>query len=325
MKTNLKNSLSTNKTLLILSIVTVLLGAISCVLGEIVTPFIAGVLSAIFLFDTKSKYAFSTAVSVVLVAINIASIVFGFAVTLFAPCAIILSLIISLSFKKGESKADAAYLMTVISAVLAVVGYMIFAMGEIGSYTFDAAVDYYKNIVNELRPIYVDGFYQIYAASGLEVTAETISELFDQQLKLIVSFLLIGGFITGGIAMKVFGAVVSRCAEDDEEIKNWRFSASRLYAYFYVILIILSLFTTSSTDLFSVCVLNLYNIFLVVFAYIGFNVALDMLKKRTRRPVISTVLLIGVMIIFMSFALQILAALGTLHSMKRNGEITDNK
>ena len=137
--------------------------------------------------------------------------------------------------------------------------------------------------------------------------------------------MLIGGFITSGIAMKVFGAIVSRCAENNEEIKNWRFSASRLYAYFYVILIILSLFTTSSTDIFSVSVLNLYNIFLVIFAYIGFNIALDMLKKRTRHPVVSTILLIGAMIIFMSFALQILAALGTLHSMKRNTETTDNK
>ena len=316
MKTNLKDSLSVNKTLLILSLITILLGAISCVLGELAIPLIVGVLSALYLFDTKSKHAFSIVVTVILVALNVAAFILNYSVSLVAPSSIILALIISSAFKKGQSKSDAAYIMTIFSAVFALVGYLLLAMKEQGAYTFEAAIEYYKQIVDELRPLFVDSLSEIYASSGVEVEAELISTIFDRQIGMVISYLLIGGFIVSGIGMKIFSAIVRKCAADNTEINAWRFSASRVYAYFYVILVIASIFVTSSDSVFAVSILNLYNLFLIVFAYVGFNVALDIMKKRAK-PVIATIMLIGVILLFASFAIQILAALGTLYSLRR--------
>ncbi|MBQ8414510.1 MAG: hypothetical protein IJX58_04605, partial [Clostridia bacterium] len=88
-----------------------------------------------------------------------------------------------------------------------------------------------------------------------------------------------------------------------------------VYAYFYILLVILSLFATNADSIFAVSVLNLYNIFMVVFAYVGFTVSLDTLKNRMK-PVTATLVLIAVLLIFASFAAQILAAFGVLYSIR---------
>ncbi len=315
MKTQLKNSLSINKTLLILTLVCLLFGLLGCVLGEVGIPLIVGVLSALYLFDTKPNRLFSIITSLVLLGFNLASIVLGYAVSLFAPAAIIMSLLLASAFRKEQSKSDTAYLMTVIAAALSLGGYLLYPMLELGSYNLDTAIGYYTDLFGEFRAVFVDAMVEIYAASGLNVTVESVAEVFDYQLNMIISYLLIGGFIISGISMKIFDAIVRYCSEDKTAIKNWRFTATRIYGYFYVILVIASMFASSKDSLLAISVLNLYNVFTVVFAYIGFKVALYFTKKR-RRPGLSAILLIGCIIIFSSFAMQLLSALGGLYTMR---------
>ena len=157
----------------------------------------------------------------------------------------------------------------------------------------------------------------LYASSGMDVAGETVVALFNAQINMIISYLLIGGFIITGLSMKLFGSIVGKCSEDNTKIQNWRFSATRIYAYFYVALILASLFTTSTDSIFAISVLNLYNIFLVVFAYIGYKVMLEIIGRKMR-PVYATIILIVVIILFSSIAAQILAALGVLFILRRN-------
>ena len=317
MKTVLKNSLKPNKTLLILSLLSILLGALSCVLGEILIPITVGVLSALYLFDTKSKHLISIGVSTVLIALNAASIYMNFAITFFAPTSVILAVILYYAFVKGESKSDAAFLMSIIAAVFTALGYMVFAMSEREIYTFEAAIDYYTQLIDYIRALFVDGMLALYSASGLDVTAEAIRLVFDQQINMIISYLFIGGFAISGIGMKIFGAIAGSCSEDKTQVKEWRFGVPRLYAYGYVLLVILSLFATSGNSIFAISVLNLYNIFMVVFAYLGFKTTYENLRKRMT-PFVSAIILIGVLLVFSSFATQILAAVGVLAAMRRN-------
>ncbi len=317
MKTELKNSLKLNRTLLILSLTCLLLAVFSCVLGEIMIPFIVGALSVLYLFDTKSKRAYSIAVSVILIGLNIAAVIFKYAISMFAPTAIILSLIICFAFIKGQSKSDAAYVMSIIAAAFGVVGYILLAMIEQGSFTFDAVVDYYTEILDTLRVIFVEGMMELYTASGIELSEEIVIAAFNQQFNMIISYLLIGGFVISGIGMKIFGYIVGFCAEDTTHIRHWRFTVARIYAYFYVILVILSLFITSVDGIFAISVLNLYNIFMVIFAYVGFKVVLDLLKIRMK-PIVAILILIGALLLFASFAAQILAAVGVLFAMRKD-------
>lgn len=325
MKTQLKNSLSTNKTLLILSLVCILLGVLGCVFSELVIPLILGVLSVIYLFDTKSRHIFSISVSLALLVLNIASILMNYAVSFFAPAAIIMAWLISFAFKKDQSKSDVAYICTVIAAALSLCGYVLFAMKEQGAYTLDAAMEFYSAIIAEFRAVFVKYTTDLYAASGMpSVTTESIEAVFDMQLNMIISYLLIGGFIITGVGCKIFSAIVGRISEDKSAIRSWRFVAPRAYAYFYVILIIASLFASKTDGIFAISVLNLYNVFLIVFAYIGFNVAIEIVKRRAH-PRFSILVLVISIICFASFAIQILAALGVLFSVRRTDLGTEQK
>lgn len=322
MERKLKNSLSINKTLLLLSLLAILSGTFACVIGEIMIPVLVGLLGAIYIFDIKR--VFSIVVSSLILALNIAAVLFNISFSLFAPASVILSLILHKGYLTSESKSNTAYIMTVVCTVFTVVSYMLYAMLEQNSFSFDAALEYYTLLVDELRTIFVQAVHDLYASSGMEVAVETIESLFNAQLNLIISYLLIGGFVITGFSMKLFGAVVKKCSEDDTKIKEWRFTASRVYAYFYVALIFASLFTTGADSLFAVSVLNLYNIFLVVFAYIGFKVALEIISHRMR-PVISTVIIILLVVVFSSIAAQILAALGVLYVLRRNTAMPEQK
>lgn len=322
MENKLKNSLSTNKTLLLISLLVILSGAFACVLGEIMIPVIVALLASLYLFDKKR--IFCIVVTSLIVLLNIVAFILTLTVSIFAPASVILAWILCTAFKGSQSKSDTAYIMTIICTAFCLVSYLLFAMIEQGSYTIDAVIEYYTLLIDEFRVIFVEASVDWYASSGIVVAAESVEAIYNAQLNLIISYILIGGFIITGFSMKLFGAIVGKCSEDNTKIKNWRFSATRIYAYFYVALIFASLFATSDDSIFAVSVLNLYNIFLVVFAYIGFKVMLDIIGRRMR-PVFAALILIAVIVIFSSIAAQILAALGVLYILRRNSPTPESK
>ena len=68
----------------------------------------------------------------------------------------------------------------------------------------------------------------------------------------------------------------------------------------------------------AVTVLNLYNIFMVVYAYFGFNYATYLLSLRRSRGFAYTVLIIAILV-FSSLAVEILSLMGAFYA------ITDRK
>ena len=323
MKTELKKSLSINKTLLILSLMTLLLGVMSCLLGEAIIALLIGPLSALYLFDTRSKRSVSIIVSLLLLAMNFISIFIGLAVSLFAPAAIILAIMLSYAFAKGHSKSDVSYLMTVIASLLVLCGYLLFAMMERDIFTLEAAVEFYTVFIENLREVFVGTMMDIYSASGVEITADIVGGVFDQQINMTISYFLILGFAITGIGMKLFSTIVRRLSSDSYAMREWRFGTTRAYAYFYVALVIASIFTLDASSVFAITVLNLYNFFMVVFAYVGYKVAREILSTKMK-PWLATLIIIAVVLVFASFGAQILAALGTLYSLRSYSDPTHN-
>ena len=319
MNDNSKTSTMKMKTLLLISLLSIFLGAISCVIGEFILPFLAGALAVVYLFDSNKYRLCSVILSIVLLIINLVGFLTVRTVTLFAPAAIILALIISLSFSKRESKSDAAYLMTIISAAFSVVKYILYAMVDQGEYTFEAVKVFFTDLHDSLRLVVIESFTEIYAASGLAIGEDIIAAVFDMQVKMMISYILIGGFVTTGIAMKTFGVIVSRFSDDKKSISEWRFKATNIFAYSYMILVLLSVFMVSADNIFAVSVLNLYNLFLVIFAYVGFNVATTQFFKNVR-PLFAGLIVIVIICIFSSFALQVLAVLGVMFTIRSNNQ-----
>ena len=323
MKTELKKPLSLSKTLLILSLISLLLGVMSCLLGETMVAILIGPLSALYLFDTRSRRGVSITVSLLLLAMNFISIFMGLAVSFFAPAAIILSIMLSYAFARGHSKSDVAYLMTVITSLLVLAGYLLFAMIERDIFTLEAAFEFYTLFIDNLREVFVGTMTDIYSASGVEINADLVGEVFDQQINMTISYFLILGFAITGIGMKLFSLIVRRLSSDSYAMREWRFGTTRAYAYFYVALVIASIFTLDGRGIFAITVLNLYNFFMVVFAYVGFMTMREMLSVKMK-PLIATLIIIALLLVFASFGVQILDALGVLYSLRSHSDPRHN-
>lgn len=316
MKTEIKSSFSTKKTLLILSFLCLLFGVACAFWGDVLLSPLVAILASVYLFDTTGRRIYSTVVSALLLIINVAAFLLDIYAGFFGLAAIALALILCIAYVKGSSKADSAYLMTIVTTVFSVFGLLLLAMVIQEEFTFDAAVKFYTDLSAEFRLIFVEKLYELYTASGIEVTQDLLGSIYDSQLKMIVSYMIIGGFVTTGLAMKIFGGIVKKYSAVEEDIVKWRFMPTKLYAYGYIAAGLLSIFLTEA-DVISVSAYNLYYIFLAIFAYVGFNFVLAILARRMR-PVMALLLLIGVSLVFSSFALQLMAVLGVMFVL-RNG------
>ena len=121
-----------------------------------------------------------------------------------------------------------------------------------------------------------------------------------------------------GFTMKIFTAISARLAEDNRHVLCWRFSTTNIFAYFYVALVFISMFTSSGTGVFALTVANLYNIFMIIYAYIGFNFALASLSVKMK-PVVAFLLIIVAVSLLASFAVSLLSMLGVFFTLRNNG------
>ena len=134
---------------------------------------------------------------------------------------------------------------------------------------------------------------------------------------MLLSFLVIISFAICGFSMKIFTSVTAKSSDKPEEIFKWRFTATSVVAYFYVALTVISLFASSTASIFSVTVANLYNIFLAVFAYLGFNFTFYLLSHR-RSVAFAWILLVGAILFLGPFTVEILSFVGVFYSVVIN-------
>lgn len=317
MKTELKKSLSFKKTSLILSFLSIFFGGLCLVVGEISMPFLVATLSCLFLFDKTDRHYFAIATAVFVLLENIICFILGMAVTAFAPCAIILSLVLSFSYEKAENKSDASFLMTLIYSLFGVLTVVLFAMILTNEYTIESVLTFYGSIVDRLREESVTLLREAYALAGMEIETDLLYDLFDSQLKMIISFVLIGSFFVVGVAIKMFDFIVRKLDSDEEKASSWSFALTNIYGYAYAAIMLASIFINDTDSIFSVCVLNLYNFLLIVFAYVGFK-HLGAFLKTKLRPFATYAIMIFVLLAFGSFALQLLSAIGVVYTIRTN-------
>ncbi len=319
MKTQLKKTLSNKKTPLIFALLCFLSGIVCCLFGELTLPLPIAFLAVLYLFDNSKKHSLSIVSSVLIVAINIVGLLLGINLSAFGPASVVLAFSIFYSFTKKQQKSDAAFVMTIVCAAFSLISYILIAMRVQGVYTFDAVIEFYTTIASMLRENFVSLMLEAYTIAGISVTPEALVQLFDAQLNMVISYLLIGAFFVIGVSFKLFGLIVGRCVEDKGEISSWRFFTTNVYAYFYIILMIVCMFIPALDGIIPVVVINLYNLFLVVYAYVGFNFAFAMLTKKFN-PFVSFIILIGAILVLASVAIQLLSALGVMFTIRKNNE-----
>ena len=89
-----------------------------------------------------------------------------------------------------------------------------------------------------------------------------------------------------------------------------------MFAYFYFALAILSIFKMNMESVLAVSILNLYMIFMFVFAYVGYKFITAMLKSSGKSTFSANATVIVLTLLFSSFALQMLAVAGAFAVIK---------
>lgn len=327
MKNQLKKNLSYKRTIIFLTLASLFFGLLSAILSEVFVPFAVAFCGALFLFEDKSKRLLSYAIPVLFIIFNIVMVLLSRQIiSLWSIETICLSLIIYFGFTRKVDKGSIVAVMSVVVSLFLVLTFALFAMIKTETYTFDAVADFYKSFVGNIKNSFLSTFASI-SQSIPEGTAEfpfnseEMGVLFDGFIRGLVSLFAIYGFAISGISLKIFKAIVIKRVENPTEISNWRFSTTNVFAYFYIVLVLVSFFITDTSTVLSVAIINLYNIFNVVYAYIGFNFALALISVR-RSPTYAFIILSVLVILFSSFAVDILAMLGIFFTIsKNNGNI----
>ncbi len=302
--------------LFILSIIT---GIAAFIFGEAFLPLAVAPLAALFLFDNSKRSIFSIIASVLVILLNIAGTLLGLTFSLSGVCAVIIALTIAFAFAGKQNKSDSSFVATVLCGGFLIISYALLAMMIQENYTVEAVVHFYGSIADIFKDTLLDVMTIAYQSAGIQVETELLTELIDMQIYMVISYLFILAFLLVGLSYKLFGFAVGRCSTDKEDIQSWRFDVSNLYAYFYVILSFATIFINSLDSFYFVAVYNLYNIFMVIFAYIGYRTSVDLLRKKFS-TFISNLMIIAALVAFSSLASQILALVGVFYTIRRNNE-----
>ena len=310
---------SKNKaTPIILFILSILSGALCFVFGEALLFLPIAFLAALYTFDNSIKRRFSIIASAIILILNIAGLLTGLTFSTFGASAITLAFVMHFAFKQKHQKSDAAFYMTIMAALFGLVSCALLAMRIEGSYTIDAVIDFYTKISSVLREKFISFSLEAYTAAGIVIDSKLLGEIFDMQMNMIISYLFIAAFLIVGLSFKLFSFIVGKASGCDE-IYSWRFFTTNLYAYFYAILTLATMFISSVDSVFAIAAFNLYYIFMAIYAYVGFNVVTQLLSKRVH-PFISMILFLFALLIFSSLGIQLLAVVGVIFTIRKNNE-----
>ncbi len=325
MKNELKNNLAYRKTMLILSALCITSGLLSLILGEVVIPIASALLAAIILFENKEKRRFSYICAISLLVINALTFIPPLQVISFwSIITVLFAVIISYAYRRPIRKSECALILTLLAVIILTLPLILTAMIACGEYSITAVISYYEDMFAVMREEFVVYVNELiaelsYSAGELPIDADWYIKVYDYQVNMLISYLIISAFALVGFSLKCFSAIVKKCAENTAQINSWRFWTDNIFAYFYFLLAIVSLFISAPDTVFAVTVLNLYNIFMFIYFYVGFTVAREFFSHG-RRPVLSTVLLILGILMFNAYAIELLAVIGAFFTIRTNNE-----
>ena len=308
------------KQTVLLTVFALLLGigaALMSQLGLILVPPLAAVLAALYSTDKTKHRIVSIVISTFTVA---AEILFNLYLSFNCLSAIILALIIVFGLRLGFSKSVCAAVGTVFIAVV-IAAYLLFsAFYEIKAFDLKLASDYLVEMVEQIRAeltLYLEGFVRLDTAGNYVpmLDVELIEAALDTYLAVIPSVFVVFAFAIVGLAFKLFSAIIRKCDGAFALLNGgWVFGTSALFAYFYLALSFLQLFI-GAADVLAVAMLNLYVVFMAVYAYVGFRFASFLLTRATKKPLLSKFLVLLSLLFFSQFAIQILSYAGVFETV----------
>ena len=323
MNIELKYKFNHRITLILLSVVTLFFGAVGFVyraIGFLTIPIIVALLSMLMCID-KKRILTATVTGILLVAEICVSLYDYF--TIITLSSFLISVLLSYYFLKGKDKAECALFSTALLALLIFVGAALYIIGKYDASTLPEIIDSYLSIYEDFKAETIASIYSmsVNTENTTEVfTTEYLNAFFDAYLNCTVALVCILAFSIVGIAFKLFSALIRKYTVEQDKIVEWRFLPSSVFAYFYFILAILSVISVDTESMLVISIINLYLIFMYVFAYVGYRFINANFKSKGKN--FNFIFLIMI-VAFSSIAIQILALIGA-YATANHAKISKN-
>ena len=306
----LKSSHSYLKVMFILSVATLLFGFGYCMLGELLLPFAISSLAALFVLEKPNKRFLSYLIPPIPVIVAI--VTYGAFAAITAQY-VVYALILALIYRFSKTKATAAFYLTLLIALFFAISLYISGAINAGSFAFEAVVDYYSDFYTALKGKLVESLssYTVTANDGSvqkPISAEVAASYIENLSKLAVSLIGILAFLIAGISIKLFKAYILNFSKYGILKTFSHFLPSNMAAYIYIVVSILTIFTGTS-DIIDLTILNISQILMLVFAYMGFQYV-SMIGNMSGKKTTVIFGLLAAILLLNTLAIQILSYLG---------------
>jgi hypothetical protein len=205
---------------------------------------------------------------------------------------VVSALMIFLVYEQGWAKFESAMAMSLIAAgIIALIFIVAGIKNDQGLLVREFYQNFYENFKSEYLNYYNQVYVPMYEEMGVEpISAENIIYALDYMVGMLVSILFIAGFALVGVATKVYSFILEKLGTNKEKLRGWRFSPSSIFAYFYAILGLFSMFLSTELTTFNLSIFNLETIFMVVFWYMGIIAIGKLIRERKKRglPILLT-------------------------------------
>lgn len=214
-----------------------------------------------------------------------------------------LSLMIFLVHEQKWAKCESTLIISLIVASL--IALMFVAFGLANEEKLSLA-EYYTKIYESIKAQYLAGAAQVIEQLGSTTQIEPLDEeelifTLNFAVSILISCVIVCGFIITGFACKVYTFALLKCGSDKTELEKWSFLTDPIYGYFYMILAVLDLFPITELNTFNVSVANLHVIFMVIFVYIGFKVAIKFFAAQKEKGQFSLFTALMILALFAVF------------------------
>jgi len=307
------------------AILTVVFGIATVLLGYIALPLSAAAYASLLIYENKNKRILSYVLPVFIVFIDF---ILNWANGYFSEQSfayVVLGLIIYLCYTKRASKCFCSALLMIGTTFFVLLGILFLGFNVIDSPNVAAFADLLRGVYYSEKEAFISIITSIMTKDELgiyyfAITREYAEKIFHVILCMAPAIIALISFIVSGLTLKMFGVFSKKRIEDDEDEGEgqfkWILIPSNVFAYTFVALAVLNAFA-NGTDWFSLSIVNLYWIFLPLFAYIGLKFVFFVVSSR-RGIAFAVFFIIFLVILIGGVALTLLSLLGVFMTVVAN-------
>lgn len=283
MQSRLKASVKPQRFFLFMTVATALATLAVLFVSDIFLPVAAGFFAALFLYDRKKL------LSLLLFALSLVpAVLLGIGSVFAVLCIFAIGVLCASLYRGGTDKSFSALCVNAVFLVYLFAVLYALAVSQGAEASLSAVLDYYAAYIEEAKASFVKTVTSLTTSmtdgtAAFLMTAEEAEELFLSMTRLLLAFLAVFAFVLTGITYKVFCRVVVALDAEPDRMREYRFAPAPIFAVFYGVLFLLSLFFSNSQGSLALALNNLFYVFMAVFAYVGIRFSLFALSHARHR------------------------------------------